>query len=117
MSKKLAEGIDGLVLDFLHLGIVDLVEIEITRPDGDSPHIVMQPGEEQDLRATPLADGGSVLGGALDFTWTSSDDSVLRPILASPTAVMTVRAVAEGEATLTVEAEEQSHELAITVQP
>jgi hypothetical protein len=108
--------VDGLTLDILHLTIVDLAEIEITQPNSDAPLIVMQADQEQELRATPMADNGMVLGGALDFTWTSSDASVVQPMLASPSAFMRIVAGIAGQATLTVEAEGQSAQLDITVQ-
>jgi hypothetical protein len=108
--------VDGLTLDFVHLTIVDLVEIEITQPNTDAPLIVMHPNEEQELRATPMAENGMVLGGAVDFVWSSSDESVVQPVLASPSAFMLVVAGVAGQAVLTVEAEGQSAELTITVQ-
>jgi len=109
--------VDAATLDFVHLTIVDLESLEITQPGGNPPQVVMQEDETQELRATPSAGSGMVLGGAVPITWSSSDETVIQPIDASPTAFMTVAAGVAGEATITAEAEGQTAELTITVEP
>ena len=106
---------DGAALGFVHLVLADLAELSIQQRSGDPALIVMVADEQQALRVVPLGAGGKPLGGAIDYTWTSSDETVLQPMVASPSALMTVLARGAGDATLTVTAGTQSAQISITV--
>lgn len=107
--------VDSANVDFTHLTLLDVAALEVRRDSGASVALVMDVGSVQSLVAEPVDDTGTVLAGAIDVEWTSSDPSVLALELASGSARMNVRAASAGTATLGVEhgAVSQSFEIEV----
>jgi hypothetical protein len=107
--------VDGVTVDFAHLGIEDPSEIGIETQSGKPMALVMELGSSQELHAMPLDAFNAPLAGALPFDWTSSDAAVLKLELAPPAARMRVLAVGSGTATLTVQSAPLVRALEVTV--
>jgi hypothetical protein len=114
MARRTA---DGVTVDFTHLSILDIAEIEVRGDSGDPVSLVMDVGVLQNLVAQPLDETAAVLAGAAFFQWTVSDPAVLTLELASGTGRMSVRAASPGTATLEVGHGEISESFEIEVAP
>jgi hypothetical protein len=84
------------VVDFTHVHAQAIASVRIEPPLPDTPVAV---GFVADLAVTPLGADGSVLGGAVACTFSTSDPSVLSATGRSG-RVVTVTALAAGEATV-----------------
>ena len=72
----LAEG-SGVVVDFLHVTGEALDHVAVLDDTGDETHAITVHGYGATLQALPRSSTGETLAGALDYTWTSSDESVV----------------------------------------
>lgn len=108
--------VDGVTVDFTHLSIEEVSEIEVRRASGSAVSLVMAAGSLQQLRAEPLDENESVLAGAIAFEWQSSDTSVLK-LETTGGSRMDVRAVAPGTASLSVVHGELSESFVVEVTP
>jgi hypothetical protein len=107
--------VDGVTVDFAHLGIEDASAIGLETPSGQSMKLVMALGSSQELLAVPLDAFDAPLAGALSFDWKSSDPSVIALEIASPATRMRLTAAGSGTALLTVQSAALARELEVTV--
>lgn len=93
----------GDVVDLLHIPGRDVTRIAVTTMDSQEVQTIeLAVGERIALEARPQDDLRSTLGGSLDYTWQSDDETVLEIASADLDESVEIEAVAPGTATLLV---------------
>lgn len=111
----LARDAFGEVFDLRHLYAAPVARIAVTvggSQELDTIRIV--PGESIDLVAQPQDEFRALLGGSLDYTWQSDDESVARFTSVDMDRDIALQAIADGVTTIRVTAGD--HEQVITVE-
>lgn len=96
--------VDGLVFDFTDITISPISSLGVTTSDGQPlpTDLQLSTGGTKTLLATALGPRSEKLAGSVDYTWKSSDDTIVHLEEGNPTAHVDVDAVKAGSATLTV---------------
>ena len=95
---------DSLVYDYTYAHISPISEIDVIDKSGGQPPSTakLSIGEEQTYVGVALDPFGDQLAGAIDYTWSVSDETVLELEDANPISRMDVKALAAGTATVTL---------------
>lgn len=107
----------GEIYDVLHIEAKAAAEL-VVRVDGEpwpDGELLLVGGSLYELNATPQAADGTELGGALDYTWQIADESVVELMSSGERNDIELRAVGEGQTTVTVSSGELSFEIAVDV--
>ena len=106
-----------VVTDFVHVRVSNIDHIQVDAVDRGEAITALEVslGEAVGLRAFAVDETDAVLGGAMQASWTSSDEAVAAFDSLSTDNDVTVRAVGAGTATLRVDLEDQTREIEITV--
>jgi hypothetical protein len=96
--------VNGLVFDFTDITISPISSLGVTTTDGEPlpTNLELSTGSTKTLLANALGPRSEKLAGSVDYTWTSSDDTIVHLEEGNPTAHVDVDAVKAGTATLTV---------------
>lgn len=96
--------VDGLVFDFTDIIISPISSLGVTTTDGQPLPTTfdLSTGGTKTLLATALGPRSEKLAGSVDYTWKSSDDTIVHLEEGNPTAHVDVDGVKAGTATLTV---------------
>lgn len=125
----LARNPRGISVDFINVTADDADDLELWWNERQVTSFELaQPGAESALAVVPIAAAGVHLGGAFDYTWSSSNETVvaLAPIgsveppqlgLVIHDDEVRVVALSEGVATVRVELEGWAKEVTVTVGP
>jgi hypothetical protein len=112
----LARNEAGHVADLLHVEFVPLHHLEVNDFGAVTTTIHLEPGGAVVLHAFPQGVDGRLLGGALSYAWSSSDEAVALLAVDSASGQVNVEAKAAGTATVRVSVGEISREVAIVVE-
>ncbi len=95
---------DSLVFDYTYAHVSPVSSIDVIDKSGDNSLSTsrLSVGDEQSFVGVALDPFGERLAGAVDYTWTVSDESVLRLEDTNPISRMDVKALAAGTATVTL---------------
>jgi hypothetical protein len=108
------------VVDYTLLRITPIAAIRIQDSTGKTaaPSLVLPKGGKASYKLVALGKASEQLAGAVDYTWSSSNLTVVRLGQGNPSATMTVEALAPGSSTLTATSDGKIQAtLAITVTP
>lgn len=105
------------VIDIKHMRAAPVDEIRVQRKtELPSANLTLNPNESTQLLALPYDDSGDKLGGALDYSWHSSNDDLVSIDSLSDLNRVRVRAgAASGEATLTVEVSGKRYDVRVQI--
>ena len=111
--------VSGLVYDYTYITISPISSLGVTTTDGEPIPTTLQisPGGTTTLVATALGPRQEKLAGGVDYTWTSSDDTIVHLGQGNPTAHVDVMGVKSGSATLTVTQGSLTVTIPVTVLP
>jgi len=109
--------VDGLVYDFTYVTISPISSLGVTTSDGEPLPTTLQisNGGTTSLLASALGPRSEKLAGGVDYTWKSSDDTIVHLEQGNPTAHVDVDGVKAGSATLTVTQGSMTVSIPITV--
>jgi hypothetical protein len=122
----LARNPRGITVDFIHVLALEPAELEVWMSEQKVTGFQMMEQTEAQLGAIARDEGGIALAGALGYTWTSSDETVLVVDSIANTGTpaggievnddeVRVVALAAGSATLTLERGDLTHTVDVTV--
>jgi hypothetical protein len=96
--------VNGLVFDFTEITISPISSLGVTDQNGEPLPTTLQisVGSTNTLLATALGPRSEKLAGGVDYTWKSSDDTIVHLEEGNPTAHVDLDALKAGSATLTV---------------
>ena len=103
VGAVLARSTSGGVADFIHLRATSVDHLDVTGPSStDAVNAIdMTTSADVTLRVAPKSVESSLLAGALQYTWTSSSDKVVKLQSFGATNRTTLTGVAPGTATVT----------------
>lgn len=116
-APLLVENGEGEIYDVLHVEAKTAADL-VVRVDGDAwpdGELLLVQGAVHELGATPQAADGTELGGSLDYEWEIADETVVELMSSGIRNDIELRAVAEGETTVTVRSGELSFEIPVRV--
>jgi hypothetical protein len=73
----LAVDSDGRAVDFVVLTVLEATEINLWRDERTVSTLSLTAGQALTLPVVPQSDDGALLAGALSYTWTTTDESVV----------------------------------------
>jgi hypothetical protein len=106
------------VIDIKHLRAAPIDEVRVQQGrELPAASLTLEAGEVQELLAAPFDRHGVLLGGALDYVWSSSEERLLQvDSLADLNRVRVRAGERAGDATLHVEVADASYEVRVHVQ-
>lgn len=114
IAAVLARG-DGRVVDFVHVTGARLDHVDIIDSLGDTASTLQLWSYGETLKALPRDHAKGTLAGALKYTWTSSDESIVSLSPGYLPNEVDLTPGEPGEATVTVTAQDAQAQIAVTV--
>jgi len=111
--------VDGLVYDFTVINVLPISSLAVTSVDGQPipGDVTLNLGSTTSYLATALGPHDEKLAGAVDYTWSSNNPSVVKIEQGNPTAHVDLDALSNGSAVLTVTQGSLTITIPITVAP
>ncbi len=116
-APLLAENGLGEIYDVLHIEAKQATSL-VVRVDGEAwpdGQLVLLPLTSHTMGATPQAEDGSELGGALDYSWEIADESIVALQSSGDRNDVELMALTPGETTITVNSGDLSFEIPVEV--